>query len=82
MRKKYAYYVNDKVFSRKDFMAELEKCCMKIVAYDEVAHLGRVNICELDPKTFNKKMRQIDSGSIIVDFGANKIFRRKEIGGN
>jgi hypothetical protein len=79
MRKKYAYYVNDKVFSRKDFMVELEKCCWKPVAYDEVEIMGRVSICALDEKAFNKKMRQIDNGSIVIDLSENKIFRRKEI---
>ena len=79
MRKKYAYYVNDKSFSRKDFMEELKKCCWKPVAYDEVGIMGRVNICALDEKAFNKKMRQIDNGSIVIDLSENKIFRRKEI---
>jgi hypothetical protein len=79
MRKKYAYYVNNERFSRKDFIEELKECCWKPVAYDEVEIMGRVNICALDEKTFNKKMRQVDNGSIIVDFGENKIFRRKEI---
>ena len=79
MKKKYIYTVNSKELSRKDFMEELKKCCMKVVAYDEVANLGRVNICELDEKAFNKKMRQIDKGSVVIDLGVNKIFHRKEI---
>ena len=78
MRKKYAYYVNNESLSRKDFMAELEKCCIKVISTDTVGLVG-IDLCEFDQKAFNRKMRQIDNGSIVVEFSANKIFRRKEI---
>jgi hypothetical protein len=79
MRKKYTYYVNNEVFSRKDFMAELEKYCMKVIGTEVLSNGIGIETCEFDQKAFNRKMRQIDNGNILVDFNCNKIFRRKEV---
>ena len=79
MRKKYEYFVNGNKLSRKDFMEELKKCCYKVVDTDVVAGWCGIEFHEFDEKKFNKNMRSINNGSIIMFFDAQKTFRRKEI---
>ena len=79
MRKKYTYFAGDKELSRKDFMHELKKHCQKVVSTDVIAGWCGVDFCEFDEKKFNKYMRSIEKGNIVVLYNSNKAFRRKEV---
>ena len=79
MRKKYNYFINGKDFTKQEFVNELKLCCRKIVSTDVVAGWCGVEYCEFDENKFNKYMRDIEKGSIIVFYDSNKVFRRKEI---
>lgn len=77
MRKKYDYLVNGIKTSRKEFIEELKKCCYKVVRTDVIAGWCGVDFCEFDEKKFNREMRAINNGVIVMFAGENKTFRRK-----
>ena len=76
MRKKYAYFVNGKEMSRKDFIHKLEGCSLTVVATDVVGCIG-IDFREFDQKKFNRYMREINKGTVMI-IGHN-VFSRKEI---
>lgn len=78
MRKRYNYFVNGNELPRKDFMEELKQCCYKVMEVDATDWCG-INFCEFDEKKFNKEMRAINNGTIVMFFDSNKTFCRKEI---
>lgn len=78
MRKKYEYFVNGDKIGRKEFMEELKKCCCKVVDTDVIAGWCGIDFVEFDEKKFNKTMRSINNGSIVMFFDTQKTFRRKE----
>ena len=78
MRKKYNYFVNNKQMSRKDFMEELKKCCYKVVDTDVIAGWCGIEFQEFDEKKFNKEMRAINNGVVVMFFDSQKTFSRKE----
>ena len=79
MRKKYKYLVNGNELSRKDFMDELKKCCYKVVHTEVIAGWCGVDFCEPDEKKFNKNMRDVNNGIIVMFPHKNKTFRRMEV---
>lgn len=75
MRKKYNYFVNGKMMSRKKFMDELKMDCQRIVETNCCGYIG-IDVCEFDQKKFNHWMYEINRGVIL--FIGNKDYRRKE----
>lgn len=75
MRKKYNYFVNGKIMSRKEFMDELKMDSQRVVRTDYCGDIG-INLCEFDQKKFNHYMYEINKGVIV--FINNKNYRRKE----
>ena len=78
MRKKYNYYVNDKLVERKEFIRQLESCCQSVVSTDIVGCIG-IDFCEFNKKKFDKAMRSVNQGIDVMFFDARKTFRRREI---
>lgn len=84
MRNKYAYFVNDVVMPRKDFLKELEKCCQRVIHTDVVAGWCGVDTIGFDEKMFKAELRDINRGihvSLPDGYGSKtyKLFYRKEI---
>lgn len=75
MRKKYNYFINGKVMSRKEFMGKLKMDCKKVIRTDYCGDIG-IDLCEYDEKKFNHYMYKINNGVIV--FINNKNYRRKE----
>ena len=78
MRRKFSYFVNGNELPRKDFMEELKKCCYKVVDTDMVGCIG-IDFYEFDEKLFNKEVRALNQGVIVMFYDCNKTFERKEI---
>lgn len=76
MRKKYKYFVNQKEMSRKDFVHRLEEHSQRVVSTDMVGCIG-VDMCEFDKKTFDKYMREINNGWVLII--GRDVFSRKEV---
>ena len=73
---KYQYYINGKPVTRKEMMVELKNKCYKIIRTEYISDIG-INTTETDEKKFNRFMRKIEKGHIVlID---NKTFRRKKI---
>lgn len=73
---KYQYYVNNNPVSRKEMMVELKNKCYTILRTEYIGSIG-INTTETDEKKFNRLMRKIENGHIVlID---NKTFRRKKI---
>lgn len=79
MRKKYEYFVNNEKMSRKDFVEQLKKCCYRVVDTDVIAGWCGIDFCEFDEKRFNRELRAINNGVIVMFFDAQKTFSRKEV---
>ena len=77
MRKKYNYFVNNNKLTRKEFVDELKKCCHKVVDTQMIGCIG-VDFVEFDEKKFNKELRAINNGVIVMFMDAQKTFSRKE----
>lgn len=78
MRKQYDYYVNNEIVSRQEMMRQLKSCCVKVT---DRMHCGGgiyADFVEPDEKKFNKEMRVINNGAIVIFTDVNKTFRRKE----
>ena len=76
MYKKYDYFVNSKKMSRKDFMAALKIKCQKVVRTDMITEDIGIDLCAFDEKRFNKNMRLINNGTILII--GDHVFSRKE----
>ena len=84
MRKKYAYFVDNIVLPRKDFLKELEKCCQRVIHTDIIADWCGIDTIGFDEKMFNAELRNINGGihvSLPDRCGSKtyKLFYRKEI---
>ena len=84
MRKKYAYFVDNIVLPRKDFLKELEKCCQRVIHTDIIAGWCGIDTIGFDEKMFNAELRNINGGirvSLPYIYGSKtyKLFYRKEI---
>ena len=78
MRKKYDYFMNGELLSRKEFMEEIKKCCYKVVHTEVINGWCGVDFAEPDEKKFNRNMRDINKGIIVMFPHSNKTFRRME----
>lgn len=76
--RKYTYLVNNKEVERKKFMEILRGCCLKVTDRSFIGDLG-ITFCEVDLKQFNKCMRSVNKGNIVVFMDKRKSFSRKEI---
>ena len=84
MRKKYAYFVNNIMIRRKEFLNELEKCCQRVIRTDVIADWCGVDIVGFDEKMFKAELKNINGGirvSIPASYGYReyKLFYRKEV---
>lgn len=84
MRKKYAYFVNNIMMPRKEFVKELENCCQRVIHTDVIAGWCGVDSIGFDEKMFKAEIRNINGGvrvSLPAGYGAKtyKLFYRKEI---
>ena len=77
MYKKYDYFVNSKKMSRKDFIAALKTKCQKVVRTDMITEDIGIDLCAFDEKRFNKNMRLINNGTILII--GDYVFSRKEV---
>ena len=77
MRKKYDYFMNGELLSRKEFVYQLEMCCQKVIRTDTVGCIG-IDLCDLDKEKFNRNMRDINNGIIVMFPHKDKTFRRME----
>lgn len=75
MRKKYNYFVNGKMMSRKDFMDKLKMDCQKVKRTDWCGDIG-IDLCEFDEKKFNHYMYAVNNYMFVVI--GNNVYRRKE----
>ena len=84
MRKKYAYFVNNIMIQRKEFLNELEKCCQKVIHTDVIAGWCGVDTIGFDEKMFKAELKNINGGirvSMPANYGSReyKLFYRKEV---
>lgn len=84
MRKKYAYFIDNIVLPRKDFLKELEKCCQRVIHTDIIADWCGIDTIGFDEKMFKTELRNINGGirvSLPDIYGPKtyKLFYRKEI---
>ena len=84
MRKKYAYFVNNIMIQRKEFLNKPEKCCQRVIHTDVIAGWCGVDTVGFDEKMFKAKLRNINRGirvSLPDGYSAKtyKLFYRKEI---
>ena len=84
MRKKYAYFVNNIMIQRKEFLNELEKCCQRVIHTDVIAGWCGVDTIGFDEKMFKAELKNINGGirvSLPNGYGSKtyKLFYRKEI---
>ena len=84
MRKKYAYFVNNIMIQRKEFLNELEKCCQRVIHTDVIAGWCGVDTIGFDEKMFKAELKNINGGirvSMPASYGSReyKLFYRKEI---
>ena len=84
MRKKYAYFVNNIMIQRKEFLNELEKCCQRVIHTDVIAGWCGVDTIGFDEKMFKAELKNINGGirvSMPASYGSReyKLFYRKEV---
>ena len=84
MRKKYAYFVNNIMIQRKEFLNELEKCCQRVIHTNVIAGWCGVDTIGFDEKMFKAELKNINGGirvSMPSSYGSReyKLFYRKEI---
>lgn len=84
MRKEYAYFVDNIVLLRKDFLKELKKCCQRVIHTDIIAGWCGIDTIGFDEKMFKTELRNINGGirvSLPDRCGPKtyKLFYRKEI---
>ena len=60
MRKKYAYFIDNIVLPRKDFLKELEKCCQRVIHTDIIAGWCGIDTIGFDEKMFNAELCNIN----------------------
>ena len=76
MRKSYDYYISGKIVPRKEMVKQLKPYCDKVV--DRIHCGGDIyaDLVEFDERKFNKLIRDINKGTIVL-FGSGKSFYRK-----
>lgn len=84
MRKKYAYFVNNVVMSRKDFLKELKNCCQRVVHTDIIAGWYGVDLVDFDEDMFKTELKNINNGirvNLTDKYSSKtyKLFYRKEV---
>lgn len=84
MRNKYAYFVNNIMIQRKEFLNELEKCCQRVIHTDVIAGWCGVDTIGFDEKMFKAELKNINGGirvSMPASYGSReyKLFYRKEV---
>lgn len=79
MRNKYDYLINNEKFTKKDFINELKKCCLKVIRTDVIAGWCGVDLMGFDEERFRKSMRDIENGVVVMFLGRDKTFKRKKV---
>ena len=79
MRNKYDYLINNEKFTKKDFMTELKSCCRKVIHTEVIAGWCGVDLVDFDEEKFNKTMRDIEKGYVVLFLQYNKTFKRQKV---
>ena len=79
MRKKYNYFVDGELVSRKEFFARLKSQCTTVVDRQVINGWCGVDVVEFSEKKYKKCLKSINDGVDIMFFdGKHKVFTRME----